>query len=71
MATTNTPIVAAPPLCAMQLPAQSPYQLPVRTMSRLECAVFLYGDDGNHAAWECLLSGRPVHWIDPGWGTVQ
>ena len=54
-----------------QLPAQSAEQLPVRTMSRLACAAFIYGDQGEHAAWECYLSKRPVHWIDPGWGGAQ
>ncbi len=59
----NTPIY--------QLPAQSATQLPIRTMSRLECAAFIYGDQGEHAAWECYLSDRPVFWTAPGWGTVQ
>lgn len=58
----------APAAWMLTMPEPSATQQPVRTMSRIDCAAFLYGDQGLNAAWECKLSDRPVWWLDTGWG---
>ncbi len=55
--TSNTPIY--------QLPAQSATQLPIRTMSRLECAAFLYGDEALHATWHADMAQWEAKQADP------
>ena len=47
------------------LPAQSATQLPIRTMSRLECAAFLYGDEALHATWHADMAQWEAKQADP------